>query len=114
MGMKTSCVAAGVIWALCVPFSAAAQDVTNGPGRYQFRNFASGSTKGRLPDLSELWKTNWKKGFDLYRVDQTNVIPFFWRPTSHPVWDIRPATGKAAAGPLEIQHNLLPTLSATP
>jgi len=114
MRMKTRCLASGVAWALCIPFSAAAQDVMNGPGRYQFRNFASGSTKGRLPDLSELWKTNWKKVFDVDHVDQTVLIPYSSRPPSLKVWDIRPTTRKAAAGPLEIQHNLLPTLSATP
>ena len=111
MRMSARCVAAGVLWALCVPFNATAQDVKNGPGRYQFRNFASGSTKGHLSDLSELWKTNWK---EFYGLEQTSAIPFFWRPTSHRVGDIRPATGKAPAGPLEIQHNLLPTLLPAP
>ena len=110
IGVKASFAAAGV-WALCVPFSAAAQDIMNGPGRYPFRNFASGSTKGHLSDLSELWKTNWK---EFYGLEQTSAIPFFWRPTSHRVWDIQPATRSAPAGSLAIQHNLLPTLSPTP
>jgi hypothetical protein len=105
MRMKARWVAAGVVWALCVPFRTAAQDVINGPGRYQFRNFASGSTKGRIPDLSQLWKTPWKKVFDVYGYDQTNAIPFSSRPAGYPVWDIQSATfdyhvsGKPAAGP---------------
>src|ERR1700693_3273936 len=105
MRKKARWVAAGIIWALCVPFHAPAQNVVNGPGRYQFRNFASGSTKGHSTDLSQLWKTNWKKAFDAYRYDQTSAIPFSSRPAGHQTWDIQSATfdyhhasGKPATG----------------
>lgn len=101
MRIKVGWVAAGVVWALCVPFHAAAQDVVNGPGRYQFRNFASGSTKDRMTDLSQLWKRPWKKMFDVYRSDETSAIPFSSRPSDHQVWDIRlvlSTIGKPAAG----------------
>ena len=92
MRMKARWVAAGVVWALCVPFHATAQDVMNGPGRYQFRNFASGSTKDRIADLSQLWKTPWKKVFDVYRSDETRAIPFSSRPSGHQFWDMQSAT----------------------
>jgi len=120
MRMKARWVAAGVVWALCVPSHAAAQDVVNGPGRYQFRNFASGSTKGQVADLSQLWKTPWKKMFDVYRYDQTSAIPFSSRPTGHPVWDIQSATfdyhvsGKPAAQSPVPPIRLLPASSSCP
>lgn len=120
MKMTARWLAVGVVGALCVPFHAPAQDVVNGPGRYQFRNFASGSTKDRVADLSQLWKTPWKKVFDVYRYDQTSAIPFSSRPASHPVWDIHSATfdyhvsGKPAAGSPVPPIRLLPASSSCP
>jgi len=120
MRMKARWVAAGVVWALCVASRAAAQDLVNGPGRYQFRNFASGSTKGQIADLSQLWKTPWKKMFDVYRYDQTSAIPFSSRPAVHPVWDVQSATfdyhvsGKPAAGSPVPPIRLPPVSSSCP
>ena len=87
-------VAAGVVWVLCVPFHAVAQDVFNGPGRYQFTSLGSGSTKRGIP-VWGLWKRPWgpwKKVLDLDRNDQTSPIPFYPRGTDHLVWDTRSAT----------------------
>jgi hypothetical protein len=92
MRMKARLVAAGILWTLCVPFHVAAQDVVNGPGRYQFRNFGSGSTKDQLADFSRLWKKPWKKVFDVHRYDQTSATPFSSRPAVHQEWDIQSAT----------------------
>lgn len=120
MRMKARWVAAGFLWALCVPFHVAAQDVVNGPGRYQFRNFASGSTKDRSTDLSVLWKTPWKKAFDAYHYDQTSAIPFSSRPASHQAWDIQSATfdyharAKPAAGSPVSPIRLPPASSSCP
>lgn len=67
-------VAAGIVWALCVPFDAAAQGGFIGPGRYQIANQGSG------------------KVLDLDRNDQSSVAQFSSRGTDNQVWDIRPAT----------------------
>jgi len=84
-------VAAGVFWVLCVPFHAVAQDVFNGPGRYQFKSLGSGSTKGGIP-VWGLWKRPWRKVLDLDRYDQKSAIPFYPRRADPKVWDSRSAT----------------------
>jgi hypothetical protein len=68
-------VTTGVIWALCVPFNAAAQDLVNGPGRYQFTNLGSGSTRRWISGRWEFGKRPWRKVLDLNRNDQTSVTP---------------------------------------
>jgi hypothetical protein len=85
-------VAAGVVcWVLCVPFHAVAQNVFNGPGRYQFTSLGSGFTKGGIP-VWGLWKRPWRKVLDLDRNNQTSPIPFHPLGADHQMWDTRSAT----------------------
>lgn len=79
------------LWVLCVPFHAVAQNVFNGPGRYQFTSLGSGSTKGGIP-VWGLWKRPWRKVLDLGRNNQTSPIPFHSLGADHQVWDTRSAT----------------------
>lgn len=67
--------AAGIGWALSLPFMAGAQGGFNGPGRYEITNLKSG------------------KVLDLDRNDQTSVIQFSSRGTDNQAWDIRAAGG---------------------
>ncbi len=66
-------VVAGIVWALCLPYTAGAQGGFNGPGRYQITNLKSG------------------KVLDLDRNDQTSVIQSYLRGTDSQVWEIRTA-----------------------
>ena len=67
-------VAAGIVWALCLPYKADAQGGFNGPGRYEISNVKSG------------------KVLDLDRNDQTSVVQFSSRGTDNQAWDIQPAS----------------------
>lgn len=72
-GRSAAVVAAGIVWALCLPYEAAAQGGFNGPGRYEIMNLKSG------------------KVLDLDRNDQTSVIQFSSRGTDNQVWEIASA-----------------------
>ena len=65
--------AAGIVWALCLPYKVNAQGGFDGPGRYEIVNLKSG------------------KVLDMDRNDQTSVIQFSSRGTDNQVWDIRPS-----------------------
>jgi hypothetical protein len=66
-------IAAGIVWALCLPYKASAQGGFDGPGRYEIVNLKSG------------------KVLDMDRNDQTSVIQFSSRGTDNQVWEIRPS-----------------------
>ena len=63
--------AAGIVWALCLPYKVNAQGGFEGPGRYEIANLKSG------------------KVLDMDRNDQTSVIQFSSRGTDNQVWEIR-------------------------
>src|SRR6185503_19976964 len=69
-GRSAAVVAAGIVWAMCLPYEVAAQGGFNGPGRYEITNLKSG------------------KVLDLDRNDQTTVIQFSSRGTDNQVWEI--------------------------
>src|SRR6185503_1404586 len=70
-GRSAAVVAAGIVWAMCLPYEVAAQGGFNGPGRYEITNLKSG------------------KVLDLDRNDQTSVIQFSSQGTNNQIWDIR-------------------------
>jgi hypothetical protein len=72
-GLSASVIAAGMVWALCLPPQASAQGGFDGPGYYEIANLRSG------------------KVLDLDRNDQTSVIQFSSRGTDNQVWEVRPA-----------------------
>ena len=73
-GLSIAVLAAGIIWALCVPYSVSAQTGFNGPGSYEITNLQSG------------------KVLDLDRRDGTSVIQFSSQGTDHQRWAIGPAS----------------------
>src|ERR1051326_6518840 len=72
-GLSVVVIAAGIVWALYLPYQASAQGGFDGPGRYEIANLKSG------------------KVLDMDRNDQTSVIQFSSRGTDNQVWEIQPA-----------------------
>src|ERR1051326_8713667 len=72
-GRSVVVIAAGIVWALYLPYQASAQGGFDGPGRYEIANLKSG------------------KLLDLDRNDQTSVIQFSSRGTDNQRWTISPA-----------------------
>ena len=66
-------VAAGIVWALCLPYNAGAQGGFDGPGWYEIANLKSG------------------KVLDMDRNDQTSVIQYSSQGTDNQVWEIQPS-----------------------
>jgi hypothetical protein len=72
-GLSIAVLAAGIIWALCVPYTVSGQTGFNGPGPYEITNSQSG------------------KVLDLDRRDGTSVIQFSSQGTDNQRWAIGPA-----------------------
>jgi hypothetical protein len=72
-GLSIAVLAAGIIWALCVPYTVSAQTGFDGPGPYEITNSQSG------------------KVLDLDRRDGTSVIQFSSQGTDNQRWAIGPA-----------------------